>query len=129
MRGATLARASLTGANLAKANMRGATLIRASLTGANMLGTNLAEANLTGANLEGAYLNGANLRGANLTGAIGIVCAGYDPRGYRFVGVRHDGEWTVAAGCRWFTIAEAKDHWANNRDALARVAVIEAQGN
>jgi len=30
----------------------------------------------------------------------------------------------VIAGCRNFTIAEARAHWAGNADALARVEVI-----
>ena len=112
-------------ANLEEVNWEGARLEGASLRGANMLGTNLTEANLTEADLEGAYLRGTNLRGATLTRAIGIVCAGHDKRGYRFVGVWHDPVWMVAAGCCWFTIAEAKEHWKNNRDALLRVHLIE----
>ena len=68
----------------------------------------------------------ADLSGANLSGAIGAICAGTDPRGYRFVGIAHPDGPRIAAGCRWFTVAEARDHWANNRDALARVALIEA---
>lgn len=74
-----------------------------------------------------ARLDGANLDGANLGGATGIICAGYDPRGYRFLGVRHADQWYVAAGCRWFTIPQAIAHWTaqKNRDALARVGVIQ----
>lgn len=80
-------------------------------------------ADLTRANLSDAYLSGTNL-----SGAAGIIDAGQDPRGYRFVGVQHADGWLAAAGCRWFTIPEARAHWVNNPDALLRVAVIENGG-
>lgn len=75
-----------------------------------------------------ASLSGANLSGANLYEAKNIICAGTDPRGYRFIGVKHETTWTIRAGCRWFTMAEAVAHWTakNNKDALARLAVIAA---
>lgn len=83
------------------------------------------------ANLSWANLSGADLSGANLRRASGVIDAGIDPRGYRFVGIMHSDGVRVAAGCRWFTIEEAKAHWsaAGNRDALARVALIEAWEN
>ena len=126
-------RAYLLGADLTDADLRGADLIHANLRGANLhdaslRGANLRGANLHGANLHGANLHGANLHGANLTYATGIVCAGTDRRGYRFVGVLHADGWRVAAGCRWFTMPEAVAHWTarGNHDALARLAVIQA---
>ena len=128
LEGANLRGAALNGTGLAFANLQGAYLRGAYFEFAYLTGANLTRANLACAYLRGAYMRGANLRGADLTHAVGIVCAGYDPRGYRFVGVRHDDGWMVAAGCRWFTVPEAKEHWKGNRDALARVAVIEAQG-
>ena len=80
-----------------------------------------------GARLDGAILDGAILNRASLDGASGIICAGFDPGGYRFLGVRHADQWYVAAGFRWFTIPAAIAHWtaAKNRDALARVGVIQ----
>jgi len=137
--GAVLTDADLTGAVLRHAVLRhadltGAVLTRAVLTGADLTGAVLTDADLTGAVLRHAVLRhavltGAVLTGAVLTGAVGIIDAGQDPRGYRFVGVRHTDGWRVAAGCRWFTIAEARAHWGiKNRDALARVSVIENGG-
>jgi len=69
----------------------------------------------------------ANLGGANLYGAKGYCDAGYDSRGYHFFGVQQADGWRVKAGCRWFTIPEAIEHWTvkGNKDALARVAVIQ----
>ncbi len=67
---------------------------------------------------------GANLSDADLSGA-NLIDAGQDARGYRFVGAFRDGV-RVLAGCRDFSVAEAKDHWAANPEALAKVALIEA---
>jgi hypothetical protein len=88
----------------------------------------LTDADLRGADLTGADLRGADLRNANLRGAIGYLCLGYDPRGYHFRAVKHANGWRISAGCRWFTVPEAVDHWTanGNRDALARVAIVEA---
>ena len=94
----------------------------------SLRGANLYNANLRGANLYNANLRGANLRDADLRGALGCVCLGYDPRGYRFICVKHADGWRILAGCRWFTVSQAVKHWTmkNNRDALARVAILAA---
>ena len=120
--GARLDDASLVGARLDGAILDGAILDRARLDGAI-----LDRAILNRASLDGARLVGARLDGAILNGASGIICAGFDPGGYRFLGVRHADQWYVAAGFRWFTIPAAIAHWtaAKNRDALARVGVIQ----
>ena len=102
----------------------------ARLNGARLDGASLDDARLDGASLDGASLAGASLHCASLVGASldrakGIICAGYDPRGHRFLGVRCADQWYVAAGCRWFTIPQATAHWAKNKDALARVGVIQ----
>ena len=83
-------------------------------------------ADLSRANLFGADLFHANLFHANLFHAIGIIDAGQDPRGYRFVGVRQGESMRIYAGCRDFTIEEAERHWteAGNKDALIRVSLI-----
>jgi uncharacterized protein YjbI with pentapeptide repeats len=122
---ANLAGANFAGANLTDANFAGANLADANLAGANMRGANLTGANIRGANLTGANMRGAKLADAHLTGACGIICAGYDTRGYRFLGVKQDDvPWHVLAGCRWFAPNKAREHWRNNKDALARLAVI-----
>ena len=66
--GANLRDADLTGANLFRANLRDA-----DLTGATLTGANLTEANLRDADLAGANLFRANLRDADLTGAHGLT--------------------------------------------------------
>ena len=81
---------------------------------------NLSGADLSYANLSGAYLRGADLRGAYL------IDAGQDNRGYRFV-ARQGDPMMIAAGCRWLTIADAREHWANNLECLGKVEMIVAE--
>ena len=145
--GAFLRGADLKRADLKRADLRGADLTGANLRGADLTGANLYGANLTGANLRGADLTGANLHKANLTdttfarvanitdscSAIGIIDAGTDSRGYRWVAVQHDDGPRIYAGCRWFTLSEAHAHWdrehADGEDVAiecrARLALLE----
>jgi len=119
---ADLRNADLHGADLHEADLHGANLRNADLQGAD-----LCNANLHGADLRGADLQGADLCNANLHGAADIVCAGYDARGFRFIGHGQvDGGFRISAGCRWFTEEEARAHWKakNNLDAQLRIAVI-----
>ena len=77
--------------------------------------------------MTGASLQDADIGNTIFTNAIGLFDAGRDPRGYRFLGVKQsDDTWMIKAGCRWFTVEQAEDHWAlcENDDALARVAQI-----
>ena len=86
------------------------------------------KAYLRGAYLRGAYLRDADLRGAYLGGAYlrdaDLVDAGQDIRGYRFVGYWREGL-RIVAGCRDYTIEEARAHWAGNAECAAKVALIE----
>lgn len=86
-------------------------------------------AGLVGADLHAADLYGAELARTWLHAMVGAVDLGTDPRGYHFVAVRHADGWRVKAGCRWFTVAAAVAHWTarENRDALARVAILQAR--
>ena len=87
---------------------------------ANLSGAYLSGADLSGANLSGAYLSGADLSGANLSGAEQgddrIIDGGLRSDGYRFFLTRTEpGEFRVKAGCRNFTVKEAKAHWDETR--------------
>ena len=80
-------------------------------------------ANLSGANLRGANLSRADLSGANLRGAKGIyLLPVQDPRGYSWPhAIQCDGgEWRIRAGCRFFTIPEARDHWGESYEGERR---------
>ena len=70
-----------------------------------------------GADLRGAYLEGADLRGAYLGGAdlggSNLVDGGQRADGYRFLGWIKNGILQIHAGCRDFTITEARAHWSS----------------
>ena len=100
--------------------VRWAVKTRANLSGANLSGANLSGANLSRADLSRADLSYANLSGANLSGAEQgddrIIDGGLRSDGYRFFLTRTEpGEFRVKAGCRNFTVKEAKAHWDETR--------------
>ena len=105
-------KADLSGAYLRDANLRGANLSGADLRDAYLSGANLSGADLRGANLSGAYLSGAYLSGADLRDAEGYLSLPVsDPRGYWWYATVVGSVWKVRAGCRDFTITEARSHW------------------
>ena len=105
----------------------------ANLTGADLTSTNLMRANLMRANLIGADLTGANLRGAKLMRA-NLIVGGQRSDGYLFLLYRHtNGDVRVRAGCRYFSVKEAKAHWLATRkgtqlgkESLALIAGLVA---
>ena len=132
-----LREANLRGANLRGANLYGANLYGADLREADLYGADLRGADLRGTNLRGAYLRDANLLEANLREAEGVIDGGQDTRGYRVVGWMHDDQLMIKAGCRNFTLAEARAHWggadyledhdaATQAEMVARVGLIAA---
>jgi hypothetical protein len=111
-------RANLRDANLRDANLRGADLSFANLRGADLRGADLRVANLRGADLCFADLRGADLCFADLCFADLCFAKGIlllpvqDARGYSFAHANQtDGGWRIRAGCRNFSIAEAREHW------------------
>jgi len=98
------------------------------LHGANLSRADLSWANLSGANLHEANLHGVNLSGADLSRIQNYVDLGIDNRGYHFRAIAFAHGWQITAGCRNFTIDKAIAHWttADNKDALARIAILQA---
>jgi uncharacterized protein YjbI with pentapeptide repeats len=86
------------------------------LSGADLSYANLSGANLSGADLSAATLSGADLLGVKLGGKGQVKLAtrsdGFD---FRLIDCA-DGEWRVMAGCRWFTLAKAWEHWESTRN-------------
>ena len=107
---ADLSRANLYGADLSRADLSDASLSRASLYGADLSRANLYGASLYGANLSGANLSDANLSGADLSGADHILRGPYLD-GHEVFLVRFQDGPRYKAGCRWFTVAQAHEHW------------------
>jgi hypothetical protein len=119
--GGTARWADLSGADLRRAYLSGADLRGADLRGADLSGANLRRANLSGADLRRASLCGADLRRADLREAKLREAFGFyllpvcDMRGYSFAHATLFGtEWRIRAGCRDFSIQEARKHWGEN---------------
>ena len=66
------------------------------------------------ANLGDANLSGADLRGANLSGDH-VIDGGQRRDGYRFVAHVGKNCMMIVAGCRYFTLSQARTHWAETR--------------
>ena len=108
-------------ADLRWADLREANLHEANLHEADLREADLSEADLRWANLRGANLHGANLSEANLSEAKNFLfLPTQDLRGYSFCHAVYCDEWMIRAGCRDFTIEQAKQHWgesyAGNRE-------------
>lgn len=126
---ANLSWADLSKANLCWANISNANLSNAKLYWAKLSGADLSWAKLSNADLSGADLCWADLSGANLYGAKGIVRLGPSTDGYEFFGVNHGETVMIKAGCRWFSVEEAKEHWTKTRGGtklgLERIRFVE----
>jgi len=144
LRGAYLSGANLYGANLGNAYLSNANLSNADFSKANLSNAYLGNANLSNANLSNAYLgnadfsnaylgnadfsnadfsnadfskanlSNADFRGANL-GDSDLISGGQRLDGYEFYGQIKDGELWIKAGCRYFSIDEARRHWNETR--------------
>ena len=117
-RGEGGSRADLAGADLVGADLAGADLVGANLAGANLAGAYLAGADLVGADLAGADLAGANLAGAKINNdktVIGILRRATRSDGYEFFLWHCEDGFYIKAGCRFFDMAEARQHWTATR--------------
>ena len=68
------------------------------------------EAVRQGVSLARANFSGANFYGANFFGAEGILHVG-PVDGWDMYAVRWDDGPRIKAGCRWFTVTEAREWW------------------
>lgn len=74
---------------------------------------NLWGADLGRANLVGADLRGANLWSADLWSAKGFLYLTQTDHGYLVYASWTSTEWRIMAGCRYFSITEARAHWSS----------------
>jgi len=125
LRGADLRYADLRGAKLRSANVRDADLGSANLTGADLADANLTSANLIRTDLSSTNLSAAYLSGADLRGAEGIL-RGPCIDEYESFLVRFEDGPRIKVGCRWFTIAKAKEHWG---DVDRHCSITEKSGD
>jgi len=149
LRDADLSCADLHGAILHDADLIGAELSGAELGGADLRCVDLSGADLSDADLRGAFLSHANLSDADISGAFlegaelrstCLIDGGQRSDGYRFIG-HNRGGLRVYAGCRDFSMEEARFHWETTRggtplgeetmailDHIERVAKIRGIG-
>jgi len=105
--GADLTRAVLTDADLSGARLTRADLTRAVLTGADLSGARLTRADLTDADLTDAVLHGTTIER--------LLRRATRADGYEFILWDCQEGFFIAAGCRWFTLDEARQHWTATR--------------
>jgi hypothetical protein len=119
---ANLRDADLRCANLRDADLRGADLRGADLRGADLENANLSDANLRDADLEDAfYGKGCKIREQRVTWINSVVvCDGYCKSLCEVDGVA----W-IMSGCRWFTLANARRHWAHKSNRVTTFLMLE----
>jgi len=87
--------------------LSGAVLTRAVLTGADLSGARLTRADLTDADLTDAVLHGTTIKR--------LLRRATRADGYEFILWDCQEGFFIAAGCRWFTLDEARQHWTATR--------------
>ena len=87
-----------------------ATSLREAVAEAVRQGVSLARADFSLANFSGANFSGASFYGANFFGVEGILHVG-PVDGWDMYAVRWDDGPRIKAGCRWFTVTEAREWW------------------
>ena len=94
-----------------RADLRRAYFRDADLSDADLSDADLRRAYFRGADLSDADLSDADLRRAYLSGAVGFHLLTQTEHGYLVTATWRGGEWRIVAGCRDFSIAEARAHW------------------
>ena len=108
--GANFSLANFSGADFSRADFSLADFSRANFSRANFSGADFYKANFYGANFYGADFSRANFYGANFYLAEGILHVG-PVDGWDMYAVRWDDGPRIKAGCRWFTVSEARKWW------------------
>ena len=98
------------GVALAEAHFSGANFFGVHFSGADFSRANFSRANFSRANFSRADFSLANFYGANFYGAEGILHVG-PVDGWDMYAVRWDDGPRIKAGCRWFTVSEAREWW------------------
>jgi len=98
------------GVSLARAHFPLAHFPGANFSLADFSLANFSGANFSGANFYKADFSLANFYGANFYGAEGILHVG-PVDGWDMYAVRWDDGPRIKAGCRWFTVSEARKWW------------------
>ena len=108
--GAHFSGADCSGAHFSGANFFGANFFGADFSLANFSRANFSRADFSLANFSRADFSGAHFSGANFFGVEGILHVG-PVDGWDMYAVRWDDGPRIKAGCRWFTVSEAREWW------------------
>ena len=123
--GANFSGANFSGANFSRANCSEAHFSGANFFGVHFSGADFSRANFSRAdfslasfygadfslaNFSLANFSGASFHGANFFGVEGILHVG-PVDGWDMYAVRWDDGPRIKAGCRWFTVSEAREWW------------------
>ena len=108
--GANCSEAHFSGADFSRANFSRANFSRADFSLANFYGADFSLANFSWANFSRADFSLASFYGANFFGVEGILHVG-PVDGWDMYAVRWDDGPRIKAGCRWFTVSEAREWW------------------
>ena len=108
--GADFSRADFSRADFSRADFSLANFSRADFSLANFYGADFSRADFSLANFYGADFSLAHFPGANFFGVEGILHAG-PVDGCDMYAVRWDDGPRIKAGCRWFTVSEAREWW------------------
>ena len=114
--GASLDGARLVGARLVGARLDGASLVRARLDGASLVRARLVRARLDGASLVRASLDGAKYGAHEMAGPLLQIGNLAEWRTGLIAWQAKDSGLRIICGCRDFSIAEARAHWAERKD-------------
>ncbi len=56
-----------------------------------------------------------------------IICAGRDSRNWEVLGLALPNGLIITAGCRWFDMSGARQHWTDNPEMLRKLNYIETE--
>lgn len=126
--GQDLSNMNLAGMNLEDCNFNGANLINANLAGCDLRDAHFDRTRMTGASVIGADLRDTNFANVEARHVDGIALMGeldqWSVYGYPLKMGDNDFRLMIRAGCRHFTLAEARDHWEGNDDRREIVAAL-----
>ena len=108
--GANFFRADFSGADFSRANFSRADFSLANFYGADFSLANFYGADFSLANFSLANFSGASFYGVHFFGVEGILHVG-PVDGWDMYAVRWDDGPRIKAGCRWFTVSEAREWW------------------
>ena len=123
LRGSNLSGSDLRGSNLRDSNLSDSDLSNSDLSNSDLRDSNLSDSDLRYSNLRGSNLSDSDLRysdlrdsnlsNSDLSGVTGFVLLPVqDMRGYSFPhAIQTDNGWRIRAGCRDFSIEDAREHW------------------